>query len=369
MSDPLDDPRATDLLAALPDDVSTLAAKFRAAAGESAMTAAGLSAAQHDGTWIGTAAEAFRRAIGRLPRELYRVRAGYSAVADALTAYEPELSRVQAAFTQVVAERNDALSRLGHAQTAVQAAHGALVSTQQAKHVERRAMIAAELAVARASGTLDGYQSELVRLTGRAFALLDEFSVARDACRDSVAAAQRTAPLRPHSDQGTTIIAASGQPAATAAGRLSFSPGHESAANRPSSPAQKRIDAMIHHADALLGTPYTYGGGHSGWEDGGGLDCSGFVSAVLRSGGYLNTPVTTEGLMGQPDLAGGAGRYVTIYDRTGCGPNEHVIINLHGHFYESGGGSASGGAPFVHRFSPSAAYLGSFNTVLHPVGL
>jgi hypothetical protein len=68
-------------------------------------------------------------------------------------------------------------------------------------------------------------------------------------------------------------------------------------------------------------------------------------------------------------MATGHGRFVTIYDRTGCGPNEHVIIDLNGRFYEAGGGSASGGAPFVHRFAPSPEYLGSFNTVLHPAGL
>ena len=46
-----------------------------------------------------------------------------------------------------------------------------------------------------------------------------------------------------------------------------------------------------------------------------------------------------------------------------------MIIDLNGTFYESGGGSASGGAPYVHRFDPSASYLASFNTVLHPAGL
>ena len=68
-------------------------------------------------------------------------------------------------------------------------------------------------------------------------------------------------------------------------------------------------------------------------------------------------------------ISTGPGRYVTIYDRTGCGPNEHVIIAINGRFYESGGGSASGGAPMVHQFAPSAAYLSSFNSVLHPTGL
>jgi hypothetical protein len=46
-----------------------------------------------------------------------------------------------------------------------------------------------------------------------------------------------------------------------------------------------------------------------------------------------------------------------------------VIIDINGRFYESGGGSASGGAPFVHQFTPSAEYLASFNTILHPAGL
>jgi cell wall-associated NlpC family hydrolase len=133
---------------------------------------------------------------------------------------------------------------------------------------------------------------------------------------------------------------------------------------------RRRIEAMIREADGLLGTPYVSGGGHSATAaPSGGVDCSGFVSAVLRSAGYMNGPVTTEGFASQPGVTSGPGRYVTIYDRTGCGPNEHVIIDINGRFYESGGGSASGGAPFVHAFTPSSSYLASFNTVLHPAGL
>jgi cell wall-associated NlpC family hydrolase len=349
MLDPLDDPRATDLLAALPDDVSTLSANFRAAAGESETTAAGLSAAQNDGTWTGRAADAFRRAIGRLPHELSRVRAGYSAVADALAAYEPELSRLQAGFVQVIAELSDAQTRLGPARASAQAARASFTGTTPSRHLAPRVLAQAELAIARADGAVGGYDREIVRLTSRAFALLDEFADVRSACRDSIATAQRTAPVRPRSGQGTTVIGASVSRTSTAAGQ--------------------RINAMIRQADALLGTPYVHGGGHSGWETNGGLDCSGFVSAILRSGGYLSAPQTTEGFAGQAGLDGGPGRFVTIYDRTGCGPNEHVIINLNGRFYESGGGSASGGAPFVHQFSPSETYLASFNKILHPVGL
>lgn len=208
MSDPLDDPRAIDLLAARPDDVSALSVGFRAAAGESGQTATGLRAARSDGTWTGRAADAFRRAIGRLPVELDRVRAGYSAVAEALAAYEPELSRIQSAFERVIAERNDLRSRLAAAQTAAEAARGAFTWTGRTGSADRRSLAAAELASARADGSVALYRDEIARLTASAYALLDEFSAVRGACRDAVAAAQRTAPVRPEPGQGTTVIQA-----------------------------------------------------------------------------------------------------------------------------------------------------------------
>ena len=105
----------------------------------------------------------------------------------------------------------------------------------------------------------------------------------------------------------------------------------------PPAVARQRITTMIRYADSLLGTPYVSGGGHAGWSTAGGLDCSGFVSTVLRSGGYLSAPQTTEGFAAEAGIAAGHGRFVTIYDRTGCGPNEHVIIDLNGRFYEAGG--------------------------------
>jgi hypothetical protein len=206
VSDPLDDPRATDLLAARPDDVSALAANFRAAAGESDTTAAGLSAARNDGTWTGRAAETFRGAIGRLPSALYRVRNGYSDVAGALTVYEPELSRIQAAFVQVIAERADVQSRLAIAQATAHTAQADFVTTQQNGHTGPRALGGAELTVASADATVDGYRRELAMLTVQALALLDEFAAARADCRDSIAVAQRTAPVRPESGQGVTVV-------------------------------------------------------------------------------------------------------------------------------------------------------------------
>jgi cell wall-associated NlpC family hydrolase len=369
MSDPLADPRATDLLAAIPDEVGALAANFRSAGSESQATSAGLSAARHDGTWTGRAADAFRRAIGRLPGELDRVRAGFDGVAAALYVYEPELARIQYEFVQVAGALDDAISRLGPAQAAAQAAATELRTAAHTRGVTPRALIDAELAVARAEGSVGDYNAEIGRLRHRAFALLDEFASLRETCRTAIAEAQRGAVIRPALGHGTTVIDLGGPISAAGAGASGGVAVTGALGDVSPGVARQRIATMIRNADSLLGTPYVSGGGHAGWSTAGGLDCSGFVSAVLRSGGYLSAPQTTEGFAAQAGIAAGHGRFVTIYDRTGCGPDEHVIIDLNGRFYEAGGGSASGGAPFVHEFAPSHEYLASFNTVLHPAGL
>ncbi len=155
MSDPLADPRARDLLNADPDDVGALAGRFAVAAGDAMMTAAGLDAAQHDLVWTGPAADAFRSAIGQVPVELETVQGGYDAVAQALTVYGAELAGLRDGFTAIVA-----------------------------------GLRAAQQAVPPAAAVITD-------LTGRAFALLDVFGTARDACHAAIAAAQVHAVRRP----------------------------------------------------------------------------------------------------------------------------------------------------------------------------
>jgi cell wall-associated NlpC family hydrolase len=132
-----------------------------------------------------------------------------------------------------------------------------------------------------------------------------------------------------------------------------------------------RITAMVNEANALIGKPYVWGGGHNGWGAQGGYDCSGFVSAVLHAGGYLSSPQDTATLPSAPGIEQGPGQYVTIYDRDAAGEQGHVIIEIDGQFYESGGQAGSwGGGGGVEKIStPSASYLSSFNEVLHPAGL
>ncbi len=135
--------------------------------------------------------------------------------------------------------------------------------------------------------------------------------------------------------------------------------------------ANPKIEAMIARADALLGKPYVYGGGHAGWEPSSGYDCSGFVSAVLHAGGYLSAPVDTTVLPDQPGILPGPGHFVTIYDRALSGENGHVIIEIDGQFYESGGmhGAWGGGGGVEKIGRPDAGYLATFPNVLHPAGL
>jgi cell wall-associated NlpC family hydrolase len=132
-----------------------------------------------------------------------------------------------------------------------------------------------------------------------------------------------------------------------------------------------RVQAMIQEADSLLGEPYVWGGGHSGWAPQAGYDCSGFVSAVLHAGGYLTSPQDTDTLPSAAGIEPGPGQYVTIYDRNEPGQEGHVIIDIAGQFYESGGeaGSWGGGGGVEKIGTPSAAYLATFNDVLHPAGL
>ncbi|HYB28618.1 MAG TPA: lytic transglycosylase domain-containing protein [Solirubrobacteraceae bacterium] len=141
---------------------------------------------------------------------------------------------------------------------------------------------------------------------------------------------------------------------------------------QPSGGARSRLSAMESAAELLNGSPYIYGGGHAGWEPAAGYGCSGFVSAVLHAAGYLEQPVTTQTLPGQSGIEAGPGKWVTILDRTDAATTseDHVIINLDGQWWESGGSSSDSGAATVHPVaSISSAYLATFNLILHPQGL
>jgi cell wall-associated NlpC family hydrolase len=132
-----------------------------------------------------------------------------------------------------------------------------------------------------------------------------------------------------------------------------------------------KVEAMVKFADAQIGKPYVYGGGHGDFTVQPGYDCSGFVSAVLHAGGYLSSPVDTTALPGQAGIESGPGKFVTIYDRSLPGHDGHVIIDINNQFYESGGmkGPWGGGAGVMKIKRPSSDYLSTFDRILHPKGL
>jgi hypothetical protein len=135
--------------------------------------------------------------------------------------------------------------------------------------------------------------------------------------------------------------------------------------------ASAKVSAMVHFADSAVGKPYIYGGGHGDWTPQPGYDCSGFVSAVLHAAGYLTHPVDTTAMPSQPGIEAGPGKFVTIFDRALSGHDGHVIIEINGQFYESGGmhGAWGGGGGVEKIGRPSDSYLKTFPNVLHPQGL
>jgi Transglycosylase SLT domain len=86
-----------------------------------------------------------------------------------------------------------------------------------------------------------------------------------------------------------------------------------------------------------------------------GTDCSGFVSWVLDQvdPGFGNQ--TTVTLPDQPGILPGVGQYVTMWDRPLPGDQGHVIINILGHWFESGGNTAYNPAGGIAPMSEAEA--------------
>jgi hypothetical protein len=74
--------------------------------------------------------------------------------------------------------------------------------------------------------------------------------------------------------------------------------------------APEAIKGAIDAANAIIGRPYVWGGGHASWYSQG-YDCSGAVSFALFGGGLIPSPLTS----GQLESWGvpGPGRWLTVY--------------------------------------------------------
>jgi hypothetical protein len=119
--------------------------------------------------------------------------------------------------------------------------------------------------------------------------------------------------------------------------------------------APEAVRQMIEAGNVIARSPYKWGGGHGKWQDDG-YDCSGSVSFVLASAGYLEAPLASGPLMswGEP----GPGKWVTIYAHAG-----HVWMTVAGIRFDTSGASATG-SRWQNEMRSAAGF-----TVRHPPGL
>ena len=98
--------------------------------------------------------------------------------------------------------------------------------------------------------------------------------------------------------------------------------------------APEAVRQMIEAGNQIARTPYLWGGGHGKWVDSG-YDCSGSVSFVLASAGFLDSPLASGPLMswGEP----GPGKWVTIYSNPG-----HVYMVVAGIRFDTSGRQVTG---------------------------
>jgi phage-related protein len=120
----------------------------------------------------------------------------------------------------------------------------------------------------------------------------------------------------------------------------------------------ENVQNMIQFAEAQLGLPYIWGGGHGGGLGGPGVgfDCSGFVAAVLNAGGIPNPGGIVTDFYNWMEKNGGNGAVdIGVNDPFAAPDVQHVGIRLMGTQYESGGpfgGVGKNGTRFSEWGSP-----------------
>jgi cell wall-associated NlpC family hydrolase len=119
--------------------------------------------------------------------------------------------------------------------------------------------------------------------------------------------------------------------------------------------APEAVRRMIEAGNVIARTPYLWGGGHGKWVDTG-YDCSGSVSFVLASAGYLEAPLASGPLMswGEP----GPGKWVTIYSHEG-----HVFMEVAGIRFDTSGARETG-SRWQNELRSTAGFVAR-----HPPGL
>jgi hypothetical protein len=119
-------------------------------------------------------------------------------------------------------------------------------------------------------------------------------------------------------------------------------------------------ETMLVAAYAAVGGPYSQANHDSFGQTAAdlrraGTDCSGFVSWVLDQVDPSFGNQTTVTLPGQPGILAGVGQYATMWDRPLPGDQGHVIIDILGTWFESGGNTAYNPAGGIAPMSEAEA--------------
>ncbi len=119
--------------------------------------------------------------------------------------------------------------------------------------------------------------------------------------------------------------------------------------------APQQVQDVIDNANAIIGRPYVWGGGHGSFYSYG-YDCSGSVSFALYGGGMIPRPLTSGDLEGWG--APGPGKWITVYANA-----SHTFAEIAGLRFDTSG-TEKGTGPRWHLGSrPTDGYV-----VRHPPG-
>jgi len=196
MTDLMSYPGAAGLVAADPSEVGLLASLFGTVSTQATHSQGGLLGAQGDATWTGSAADAFRSKVGKLPRDLSNVARSYGDVASALNAYEGQLGPLQTQFQSVLSQVDGLQGSLSSAQGQLSGAQSNLTSATNATGAKptSSAVVQAHDAVQAASASVGRLEGEIAGLERRGIQILDEFNTARSRAIAAVSHASGYAP-------------------------------------------------------------------------------------------------------------------------------------------------------------------------------
>jgi hypothetical protein len=146
------------------------------------------------------------------------------------------------------------------------------------------------------------------------------------------------------------------QPVASAPAGEKATLGADGLAVAPAS-APPEVQQVIAAANAIVGKPYRYGGGHGSFEDSA-YDCSGSESYALHGANLIDRPMDSTEFMSFGDA--GEGTWITSYANSG-----HSFLVVAGLRFDTGyNNSSSSGPKWNTQMRPTDGY-----TVRHPPGL